>query len=370
MKTNQTTRQHRRVVWLLVEVVAAFLLAWVIGRAFLLRTSLLSLAPDGTDLAIDLVGKGGREVLVKHFSDIELVSNRPITTETLAPDIGREVTLYFDFDAGTHSVAFSGQVDEKTQALWKSYGVSVTSERGFTFLSESDAIIPKKKSASFHLAAALPHNVGVVLNDGNRGSAWYSNNKLSFNVYTSIDNEVKNLPTSTIAMTQVDHWPGFEAYGVQAGGSALLVSDENGIGYKISIKQGLETQMLAKLVQDLALRGVPGITTVSLPDTSTAAEIRLDPKSVDVQISEQNGKVSIKASTKNGAIFASQSENTTIISNRERLVDAQDTNGFYLAPKRLLESGVPLDDRWQRKLSFVKNVLTISIFKGQIAICW
>ena len=65
MKTNQTTRQHRRVVWIIAQVLLSLGLLFGGSRLFLLRSSLLAMAPENTDLAFTHLGleppKRGRE---------------------------------------------------------------------------------------------------------------------------------------------------------------------------------------------------------------------------------------------------------------------------------------------------------------------
>lgn len=370
MKTNQTTRQHRRVVWLFAETFLAFTLAFAIGRVILLRTTLASLAPEGTDLTVSLVGKGGRELLTERFLQEELVSGRPVTIGNLANELGRETALFFDLDTGSHSLALSSHLsDELTQTL-KINGISVTLISGATFLRADSTQNPKSRHTSFHLASIFPNYIGWTKTTEDEGAVRFTNNKLILKVYTGVDKEFpKTIPEETTSASIVHAWTGLEAYAITAGGDVLLTSDAQGTGYRITINEAVETQNLAKILKESAMNRVVELAKILLPDSSSVTELVVDPQRVSIEINEQDDLLRMVAMTEKGEIFARREGAITIVTNRQELLEKNPMAtkslcfigaGSYIFPSAL---NTPA-------LGFLKNTREIAISKDFLGICW
>lgn len=370
LRTNQTTRQRRRVVWLLVEAIIAILIVWTIGRVFLLRTTIASLAPEGTDLTVSLVGTAGRELLIKRFLHNELVSNRPLTVEVLKEELGREVAIFFDFNAGTRSFALSGRLSVELQETLKTYGLIVTPVGASTFLSEDPSQIPLPRKTSLHLTAILPNYIGWAKTKDDAGAVRLSQNKLTLKVQTGVDSQLKSsLREQVVSATTIEKWTDLEAFGITAGGDVLITQDERGTGYRITINELVETQNLARLLKESAMSKAVELSNVLLPDSSSVIELVVDPESISIEIVEENGLLYVVISTKTEKIYAKREGMITVITNREELLEEQSEKvitpcfpnaGSYVFPSVMTE--------WTR--GFLENAKEIAISKDFVGICW
>ncbi len=163
-------------------------------------------------------------------------------------------------------------------------------------------------------------------------------------------------------------------------GDLILIKDEQGVGYRLTVHERIDSQVLAKVLQASVALTSPTTKTVPLPDGSYVDELEADPAGVTMSVEELNDGVFIKADQGDLHLRARQGAKETVITNREVLLDTLQGGRLELIcglkaenlilPAKLaflLQTESTTDDSL---LSNMLNVKELLISAKKFSVCW
>lgn len=381
MKSSQTTRQRRRVVWITIELLTVFVFLFGAGRLFLLRTTLLALAPLETDIAVTFVGKQALEAFFEHLGANQAVTDRSVTFNDLRPHVGRELAVFIDLEEKNQMVAFQGMLPEEMKVRLELYGISVQENAASTILSTT-TVDTSRSDTSFRLASFLPNYAGKIRLGEESGTLFLQKNGILVKVNTGVDIKVSvpKLHTNTMALLPIE-WTYWRQLGIDATGVVELRSDESEIGYLLQVNQKLDSQKLAKVVQKAALLQNPIVESVVLPDQGTVSELRLDDERLTVTLEEVEVGVRITAvNTHDDSITGWVDGEKAFLTNRwsafstssvgEITSSCLKSANAYIFPKKMEAIGLLQTPNVYANDYFLKLFREIAISSMKVKFCW
>lgn len=381
MKSSQTTRQRRRVVWITAEILTTLLFFLAVGRLFLLRTTLLALAPLETDIAVTIVGKQALGAFFEHLGASHAVTDRPVTFNDLRPYVGRELAVFIDLQKSNQMIAFQGLLPEEMKARLELYGIIVHEGKAKTILDTTTTDI-SLSDRSFRLASLLPNYAGEIRLGEESGTLFLHKNGILTKVNTGVDNDFNDLKLHVDTMALIPlGWTPWGQLGIEATGVIALRSDESEIVYLIQIDQKFDSQVLAKIVQKAAILQNPIVEPVILPDQSMASELRLDDETSTVTLEELERGVRITA-VKDGhpPVTGWTDGEKTSLTNRWSNSSANRENEMtssclksasaFIFPQKMNVAGLLQSSTLYSNDSFLKLFKEIAISSDKVKICW
>ena len=381
LKQNPTTRQRRRVVWITAEFLLGFAVLFGGGRLFLLRDSLLAMAPVETDVAVSLAGERALSTFFETFGNHQAVSSSPLRFNDLKPYVGRELAVFLDAETGTSLVAFAGKLPDEVKNLWGHYGLLVQQNGGTLLLGPQEANF-QKTDRTLTLAALFPNYAGRIRMSEETGSLFLHPNGILAKVHTGVDKARSKtlLAENTIALVPIGLVPWIEL-GIDSTGVLHLTHDEEGVGFFLQIDQKLESQFLAKLVQKIALLQRPEVRSVALSDQSSGQEIRLNEEKIDLDIEEREQGVRIVGSGQGSQTIIGWSEwEKTFLTNREATQTGDTEHGFvssclksgnsFLFPKKLAATELFQTESVYQPPTWLILFEEIAISQEKVKFCW
>ncbi len=397
LRTGQsTTRPSRRVVWPVIFIVGAVLVFYMIAQMIVGRTTLAAGAPAGGEV-FDIVGRRALTTLAEHLGDVPLLSNKPVTLNSLLPYLRREA-LYEVLPDNSRLIAFRGQLTGEVIKNFQDFGVWVGDFGGVTVLSDTPQDLSAWKTGlGLHLASVFPGYAGTGRLESKSYAVSVVEDGVSLWKYRSLwpRGRAPTLPQETVALIPFDSTlTDFSAYfgslfglGLDQSmqsllvgriGTVLLTFDENGWGYRLSLDGVVESQKLVQILQNSVALSYPTTATETLSDGTVVDELRLDLDQVKMSMEETPSGVLVRAEWGEVSLVARRSDEETVITNRSLLLDLQveekilgsicgnETAMIY--PRRISQAlPATLSDP---KLSLWNQIDFIGISLGKYKICW
>ncbi len=273
------------------------------------------MAPEGTQLIFRLQpGKEHWESVLKAVGHLTAVSDRALTLQELAPYSAGELAVFVDAD-GRRSTAIRATADHIPHALLDAYGISVqTSGNGLALLT--DRVRPTEQ-------VRLPRTgpwfgigrIGTLYLRGTDtwGAGVISSNKDGWSLRLPRQalpkNQFPHLPEGTVAFLATPvltngieisgvtermesivapfNLPSLELFSrelLRQEGAIVIKERKNGFSFLLGSKgMDVEEDGWRKLLLAAAAFRHPKTQSWSLPDTTKAQEIRVDPASVTLE---------------------------------------------------------------------------------------
>jgi len=343
--------------------------------------------------------------MVDNFGQLPLLDHHSLTLRDIAPVFQGEIALVF-LDSGERFFVMRGELEDKTKKEWENYGIIIENWKGSTIVSlESIDQELLRNSLRFSLKSIFPASGGSIRMQNFKTTMYFNQRKLSLTIPENNDFKARrpdNLPETTIVWASFsENEPSlslllwglnfdsdtqvlFQRLLTEKTGDITLILDEFGIGYRIRLEKGVESQLLSEILQKAAMFSIPHTTVASLFDGTLVEEMRLEKGRVDMSIQEADDLVQFQAKTSVQTIFAETSEIETIITNREsllRLPEIQsfqivesnqclDTRGAFLNNKLLSDWVMISSDSWNPTLQYINLANFSVIFKNHLTLCW
>ncbi len=398
-KSGKTTRPNRRVVSTSLVLAGVILFgAFAFVRLVLGRSTLLALAPYDAEV-IDIVGRSSLLSVAEHFGEVPLLTDRPITLNAILADTRGEAELII-LSNGERVLAYRGQVSNAQKAFYETLGVLVEVRGGTVLLSSSTNARSQLKEGRVHIgfSSILPGFFGFF-RDGGKQYGLYMNAKgVRAGFVTLFDRRLPTLPAATIAFTQfsgenqaissyIAALSGsglFEAmHTLLSGrnGSLLLTHDDQGVGYRLTIEERVDSEVLTKLLQTSAALAHPTTKTVALRDGSYVDELEVDPSTVVMNVEEREDGVFITADQGDIHLRARQTAKETTITNRDGLLEEPNMNEelvlacgakaeTLVLPESLANVVTSTATTTDKTASQLTNFKELLILDKKFSICW
>lgn len=398
LRTGQTTRRDRRVVWKLALLLLTVFCAFVVVRLLVNRVTLDRTFPE--HIVIDVVGRGAIATATEQMGTLPLLVGRPITLYDLAPYMRGEFALAVHPTSGERAVAIRGKIPDDVQTDWEGVGVYVDVRGGLTFIS-SDAAPSEEVSPppSVRPLSFLPAFAGVVrLPDGGSRNLFVGNSQWTLRLPS--DQADLRPPTHFPAGTMA--WSAFSPHSTadffspllhasrldneilallkEETGSVLVIQDENGVGYRLTFDGTIDSGILANLSKVLVSLQSPLTQVATLPDRTAVEELRFDPSLVQVSQTEHDGRTVISAELDEDSLHMLQNEAETVVTNRGGLVDIVHEGvrtsssclggaSLYIFPKEAARSAAQTTLTNDSSLIFFYTADEIAVSSKKIRIC-
>lgn len=399
LKTGQqTTRLHGRVVWPMIGVVAVALVLFACGRLYVGRTMLFALAPSGGTV-IDLVGDGAIKEIAGHLSQAPLLNDKPLTLLDLLPYIHREVA-YVTLTDGSHQIAFTSKIPDDEAKTLQNMGILITKGNGLTILSEAtvSAPIEWKPRMSLVFGSIWPGFAGEAKLDGRNVVVRLHGNGISLGDFGLFAPKLPTLPSLTIAWMPFDantsntgsYIQNLTSFGLNQqmmtlisghSGSLLLTKDDAGIGYRLLVNAGIESQALTSLLQSSMTLATPTTQTLTLPDGTLVDELHTDVALVNMKVEETAKGVVVSADEGDLHLRAIKTDHETIITNRESLLDLTKIDQKLQTSCAASGTGIVLTNQFSKLVdaetfvnssagAFMRLFNQVVISGSKIKFCW
>ncbi len=345
---QRTTRPNRRVVSTSILIAIVVVIgALAILRLLIGRSTLLSFVPKDAE-AITIVGQARLAEVSEHLGTIPLLPGRFLTLQTILPNVRGEAGVIGLAD-GSRIVAYRGVLSEQEEKDYRSYGIAVKKEGNSILLATDEAAFATigDPGTHFGISSVLPGFSGFWREAHQTHGLYRSASGLRGGFLSLFLPKLPHLPSETVAFVHFSaENQAISSYlSILAGsgvseslrallggksGDLLLVSDEQGVGYRLTVHERIDSQVLAKVLQASVALASPTTKTVPLPDGSYVDELEADPAGVVMSVEELADGVFIKADQGDLHLRARQGVKETVITNREALLVASEDDHLKL----------------------------------------
>lgn len=347
---TRTTRQPKRVVWLLPLVLITSFFIFGMGVRWFTGPSILSSAPAQTEMAIQL---SLTEKTLPLFNDwltsVPLISNRSIELSDILPYTRGEIAL-FVHENGKRSIAIRANKEEIPNELFKNFGVSVQNNGPFVILSENLVPISGLSNAPHRpFFPSFKRNwIGRIAMPANNlfGDIFTSNKHLFIRIKTkneelanetiaseSADVFLENISWNESIPLQNIRYLLSQFYNDEGNHQSFLLSEDISVdillqnnteqsGVVLFIKEiDLSEQQLIKELQILGALSQPTIETKQLEDGTVLEEIIIDPDRISIEEFSWSKGSGYRVAVPNQSLVASFYSDGIILSTNEALLD-------------------------------------------------
>lgn len=351
LHTNAKTRlsnNSRRVLWLVASWLGLILISWFLANLWFGRDSLSAFAPKETVSVIHLTPSTNQwQRLIEDFGTLSLVFGRPITLKEIMSYKPNELAIFILSD---NQMAVAIKTSEKNlpKETLASYNVNIQKlTKNRWLLSAAPLLFSSKKQTDFHLSSVWPNNLGVFSIQETKGTIFTKKSGYSFKLSSgSGDFHLPNLPTETLAATVVRGGLDFNLLSffnnlsanldplniisgqeiwqeLKSADSIFLLSksQENSEKIDFLIKTSINAEKVARILQAASVLQNPITKPMEMPDGSLAREILASSPETPNKTIIINGQEIQKINTQIGIILALNSENNTIITSNQTLLE-------------------------------------------------